>query len=158
MNSKNGQVVDSDGYVERTTRTAGFSLYWRLRRLGYIFWLPIGGAILVGAWVLIPQYEAEYQQEQLAKAFFAQCQHVFEDTSQVPKIPEEALRTAEGQRSLTNNALSSWSPTVAGVIRDGYWYALIDFKSPKPFHREKKIGVAVNEGAFEVEKPNRDGG
>jgi len=158
MDSEKEKVVDSDGFVQRTNNTAGFSLFWQIRRLGYIFWLPLGGGVLVCAWVLIPRWQADYQQQQLTDAFFAECQKVFQDTSQVPRNPEQELRDAEDRRSLTNNALGDWSPKVSALIKDGYWYARIEYKEPKPSVHEQKIGVAVNDVPVDAEGTKREGG
>jgi hypothetical protein len=123
-------------------KKARVSLYWKIRRLGYIFWLPIGGAILLGAWVLIPQWETNYQQRALADAFFAECKKGFDDTSTVPRIPEGALHEAERVRALTVSALISWAPQVSGLVRDGNYVARIEFKNPKDLVIEQKIGVS----------------
>ena len=120
----------------------------RYRKLLAVITIPAFVVVCIFAWSWIPFTEAKYQQEQLAKAYFDECYKGFMDTAQLPKVPEEALHTAQKKQSLTNDALRTWSPSVIGFVYKGNWYARITFTAPEKKVFEKKIGVAVNDVGY----------
>jgi|GEM_PF-1811912 hypothetical protein len=122
--------------------------FLRYRKLLAIVTIPAIVVLCVFAWNWIPFTEAKYQQEELSKAFFAECYKGFADTAQLPKIPEEALHNAQKKQSLTNDAMRAWSPSVIGFVYKGDWYARITFTAPEKKVFEKKIGPAVNDVGY----------
>lgn len=123
-------------------------LYLRYRKLAAVIGIPLVVVACIILWTWIPMTEANYQQKELAREFFNQCYLTFEDTSQIPRAPEEALRVAQKKQSVTMDAFRAWSPQVWGEIRDGYWWARIQFSTPKKRVFEKRIGVAVNDVGY----------
>jgi len=118
---------------------------WYFRKLLPIFAIPTVVILVAAAWAIIPSRLAKVEQGELAKEFFEECRQEFRDTSQIPKVPEEALQEAERKRNVTETALQTWLPVVSGQIQDGYWYAKIQFKNPEPISLTERIGVAVND-------------
>ncbi|MDR3689391.1 MAG: hypothetical protein P4L46_08435 [Fimbriimonas sp.] len=123
-------------------------LYWKYRKIAAVITGPLIVIACVVAWNWIPIREASYQQNELAKEFFHQCYLVFADTSAVPKIPDEPLHVAQRKQSVTTDALRSWGPQVSADIRDGYWWAKIQFSTPNKKVYEQRIGVAVNDVGY----------
>jgi hypothetical protein len=123
-------------------------VYWSYRKIAAIATIPLIVIACILAWAWIPMSEARYQQKELAHEFFNQCTIIFTDTSQIPKVPEEALHIAQHKQSVTLDALRAWSPQVLGEIRDGYWWARIQFGSPEKKVYEQRIGVAVNDVGY----------
>ncbi len=124
------------------------TLYWRYRRILAILAIPIFVIICILAFSWIPISEAKHQQKELANTFFDECYVTFVDTSQIPKMPEEALAIAQRKQKISLSALRTWSPQVSGEIRNGYWWAKIQFMSPTKHVFEKRIGVAVNDVGY----------
>ena len=128
--------------------TAQVPFFWRIRKWAVILTGPLIIVFCVFAWNLVPMREAKFQQKELANAFFKECTVVFTDTAGVPRIPDECLHSAQKKLSITTDALRSWAPTTSADIKDGYWYAHIQFLNPAKQVFDKKIGVAVNDVGY----------
>jgi len=124
--------------------------YWRVR----IFWryvrIPAVVAILVLAFIFVPQLEAKNQQSALADNFFAECQKTLKDTDQLPKVPEEALADAIKKLEVTQSAIHSWNPSVSSEVRKGKWIARIQFVRPSTYFIEQTIGPALAEAGYDT--------
>ena len=148
METKDIPTPAKDKEPSKARPRAKIPFFMRFRKLAVIITGPLIIVICALLWNIVPMSEAKYQQQELAKAFFKECTAVFTDTAQVPKIPDDCLHAAQKKESITTDALRSWTPTVSADIRDGYWWAHIQFLNPAKQVFDKQIGVAVNDVGY----------
>lgn len=125
-------------------------LSWHVRNFLRLFRIPLVVAIIVLGWIYVPLLEARSQQNALATEFFNVCRKTLRDTSQIPKVPEEALEEAVKKRPLTESAFRSWAPQVASEIRNKQWIARIEFMKPSGYVIEQTIGPVLAEAGYDT--------
>ena len=125
-------------------------LSWHLRHVWRFLRIPLVLAIVVAGWIYVPELQARSQQNALATEFFAVCKKTLKDTSQLPKVPEEALMEAIKKRPLTDSAVQTWAPQVSSEIRDHQWVAKIEFSKSGGYSVEQVIGPVLAEAGYDT--------
>lgn len=129
-------------------------LGWRLQKIWRWVRIPLLMAIVIIAWVYVPEFEARSQQNALAAEFFRICKKTLKDTDQLPKVPDEALQEALKLRPLTESAISEWAPEVGTEVRKGQWIARIKFNKSSGYTVEETIGPALAEAGYDTPSSN----